>query len=124
MRGSYGAAVAIALVMTAGMFLGSGYGGLYDQNPASGLEDEADSFNRTGNETDIREGTDSGSGDIVGYVTDGAGKVISILKFAVLLPLALTELGMPVWFAVPVGVFAQLGTVVSLVQFTSGRILR
>lgn len=57
----------------------------------------------------------------VGFVISGAAFLTNLVSSVALLPLTLTRLGFPNYFAVPVGAVAQIIAGIGVVQFTTGR---
>jgi len=58
---------------------------------------------------------------LVGVSISSGQFVVQLVGAVALLPVTLTRLGFPTWFAVPVGGVAQIIAFVGLAQFVSGR---
>jgi len=58
---------------------------------------------------------------LVGVSISSGQFVVQLVAAVALLPVTLTRLGFPTWFAVPIGGVAQIIAFVGLAQFVSGR---
>jgi len=58
---------------------------------------------------------------IVGVAISGGEFVSTLVGAVALLPLTLTRIGFPYWFAVPIGAGAQTIATIGLFQFVTGR---
>lgn len=116
----------IALGLGALMWAGSGAGAVFDQSPADGLS-SGEEINKSSQDAPGAGGelsgdaSTEGDGDIIGLVLSGIGFITSIVSFLVLLPFELANLGLPFWFAGPVGAVCQLIGGIGLVQFATNR---
>lgn len=61
---------------------------------------------------------------IVGFIIDGVGKAVGVIKLALVLPTALQDLGFPNWFAGPIGIAIELILVIGVAQFAANRVYR
>jgi hypothetical protein len=121
-------AVVLAIAAAAMMFSMSGYGVLYQNNPADGLGPMQSSLNETASNESVENGVEGQiSGEdpsLVSMTVNGASSLGSVLAFIALMPVALQNLGFPFWFAYPVGLVVQLFGFIALSQVVIGRILR
>lgn len=128
MRGTWAMAVAIAIAGAAMMFSLSGYGAIYPNDPTDGLGPMESGLNKTADNESVQGGIDGQitgqDPSLVSVIVNGASSVANIIAFILLLPISLQNLGFPFWFAVPVGLIAQLGGFIAMAQFTTGRVLR
>jgi len=58
---------------------------------------------------------------IVGVAISGGEFIATLVGAVALLPLTLTRLGFPYWFATPIGAGAQIIATIGLFQFVTGR---
>lgn len=58
---------------------------------------------------------------IVGVALSGGEFIVTLVGAVALLPVTLSRLGIPWWFATPVGGIAQIIAVIGLFQFVTGR---
>jgi len=129
MRTTYPLAIVLALGLMAAFFAGSGFNAIVTGEHKT--EQVSDAVNDSANSSVIGDDNNltgsrssSGEGSIVGLVIGASGTVIDIVSMVLLLPLTLRNLGFPVWFAVPVGGFAELLLSIGFIQFVTGRQLR
>jgi hypothetical protein len=117
----------VAFAVVTGSGIGTTIFGVGDQDPGTQR-----ALNDSANETRLEDDGDSGgiAGDvqgdneptIVGLVLSAGQTVISIATAVVLLPVTLSRLGFPVYFAAPVGLFAQMVVGIGVFQFIVGRV--
>lgn len=119
-------ALGVAFAIISGSGIGASIFGVEGQDAGT-----QDALNDSTNETKLEEedgGGISGSvlGDneptIVGLVLSAGSAVVSVATAVVLLPLVLSNLGFPVYFAAPVGLFAQIVVGIGVFQFVTGRV--
>jgi len=58
---------------------------------------------------------------VVGLIASGLGGIVDAAGAVALLPVTLTNLGFPAWFAYPLGLLAQLITGIGIVEFATNR---
>ena len=129
MRTTYPLAVVLALGLMAAFFAGSGFNaivkGEHNTEEVSDVVTTPGNASVVGDENNLTGSrSSSGEGSIVGLVIGASGTIGNIIGMIVLLPLTLRDLGFPVWFAVPVGGFAELLLSIGFIQFVTGRQLR
>lgn len=116
----------VVCLSVAGMMWGlSGIGDVLVSDTASDL-DSPDALNDTVDNHSLEGGIEgsspsSGEGDIVGLIINGSQSMVGILTLVLLLPLELRDMGFPHWFAYPIGLAAELLTVIGLFQLVMGR---
>lgn len=114
-------------IAVAGLMFGmSGFNDGWGTDPGA-LEQPADRFNQTANDSSINSGVEStGNQDatIVGYVLSGGKQVLEVARMVVLLPVTLISMGFPPWFALPVGAFVEIWAGIGVLQFIVGRVYR
>jgi hypothetical protein len=117
-------ALGVAFAIISGSGIGASIFGVKEQDAGT-----QDALNDSTNETQLEEDdggiTGSVLGDneptIVGLVLSAGSAVVSVATAVVLLPLVLSNLGFPVYFAAPVGLFAQIVVGIGVFQFVTGR---
>lgn len=116
----------IICLSVAGMMWGlSGVGDVFVSDPSEDLN-SPDEFNDTVENSSLEDGMEgssagSGDGDIIGLILNGGQSIIGILRLVLLLPLELQNMGFPRWFAWPIGLMAELITIIGLFQLMMGR---
>lgn len=112
------------------LLAGSGIGGsVFGATP--GDADASRTLDDIADDADVDPDSDTGglsadvSGDnepsIVGVAISGGQFVVQLVAAVALLPVTLTRLGFPYYFAVPVGGVAQVIAFIGLAQFVTGR---
>jgi len=122
----------VSIAIASLMFQGAGFAQIAGAGePSSGLEPLGESVEEQGNTSKVQNNPDayggaaSGSDDpLINFILDGGGAVLSTFKLLAALPLALTNLGFPLWFSGPVGVVVQLAGGWGIIQFVTGRSIR
>ena len=118
--------VVLALGVAFALLAGSGIGStVFGQSP--GDSDAARTLDDIGEEADVGgEGGGAGvsadvAGDneptLVGFAISGGQFVVQAVGAVALLPITLTRLGFPSYFAVPAGALAQIVATIGLFQF-------
>lgn len=119
----------LALGFSFAVISGSGAGAAIfgvDAADAGGIG-PMETLNETAKEGVTDEGDVSGDvgtsdeSNIVGFITDGASFIVTLVVSVVLLPATLLALGFPHWFAIPFGLVVQIVASVGFVQFVTGR---
>lgn len=128
MRTTFPLVAVLSLFVAMAFFSGSGFNAIVDgDRNTKSLESEV---NETANESvggfDQLSGSRSGEdeGSIVGIVVAGARNIGKLIGMFALLPVTMTNLGFPVWFAAPVGIVLELIASIGIIQFVTGRVLR
>lgn len=101
----------------ASMLAGSGPG---SGIPASQLNDTAGEYNVNDGGLDGSASGGSGS-DIIGLVIGGVQDLADIIGLAVMLPFILVELGIPYYWAYPLGLIGQLIAFIGLAELATNR---
>ena len=117
--------VVLSLGVAFALLAGSGIGpAVFGENP--GEAESASTLEEIGEEGDV-SGEDGGgvnadvAGDneptLVGFALSGGQFIVQTVGAVALLPITLTRLGLPNYFAVPVGAMAQIIATIGLFQF-------
>jgi hypothetical protein len=116
--------VVLAFGLAFALLSGSGVGAaVFGESP--GDAETARTIDQVANDSSVDSG-DGGlgadvSGDneptLVGVAISGGQFAASLVGAVALLPVTLTRLGFPTWFAVPVGGIAQILAFIGLIQF-------
>lgn len=128
MRTLYPVVVILAIGVAGVMWSMSGIGLIYGQEDPVDTGESSDKLNETAEspEQDSDDGGLFGIGNVgeesfVGIAISAAGSIVDFVTAAVLLPLELQRLGLPRWFALPLGLGAQSIAFVGFLQFIAGR---
>jgi len=78
------------------------------------------------NDSEVAEGFNGsartkGEGSLIGTIISGGQSIIQIASLAAVVPSLLLDLGLPWWFAEPVGWIATIIGGIGVVQFVTGR---
>lgn len=119
--GSYLLVVALALAMASAMLWGSGFA---DAVGANQNNDELRSAADDAADKSAAERGAPGGGSIFGLVIFAARQLFNFVTLPLLLPVRLTQIGFPQWFAYPVGIGTQVVLSISIIQFLAGRVFR
>jgi hypothetical protein len=118
----------VAAIGTASLMWGlSGFGALYGQSDPVGGLSSGDAVSAQANASAVSEngsfsGAASASDDsIVGLIISGTSTLVAFAGMVALLPVELSALGLPFWFAYPIGLIAQALVGLGIVQFAAGR---
>jgi|APHM01.1.fsa_nt_gi hypothetical protein len=117
--------VVLSLGVAFALLAGSGIGpAVFGESP--GDAESASTLEDIGEESDV-SGEDGGgvnadvAGDneptLVGFALSGGQFIVQTVGAVALLPITLTRLGLPNYFAVPVGAMAQIIATIGLFQF-------
>jgi len=128
--------VVLSLGVAFALLAGSGIGpAVFGESPGdaklnSTLEDVGENADVGCSETESNNGNcedDEGgvsadvAGDneptLVGFALSGGGFIVQTVGAVSLLPITLTRLGLPYWFAGPIGLLAQIVATIGLFQF-------
>jgi len=121
--------VVLAFGVLFSLAAGSGVGALiFDASP--GEAESSRTLDEIGEEASVD--TEEGGGisadvagdnepTIVGVAISGGEFIATLVGAVALLPLTLTRLGFPLWFATPLGAGAQIIATIGLFQFITGR---
>lgn len=127
-RTTWGVFLIIAIGAATLMFTLSGYGGMYQENPTDGLGPVGDAVQDEAANSSVNSGVEGAASStdepLINFVLSGAGALLTTAKLVLFLPVALSNLGFPIWFAGPVGAVIQIGTGIGIIQFISGRVYR
>jgi hypothetical protein len=108
-------------------------GGIFQLAPIGGLVDgagsgiQSDEVSDQANDSAIGSGDFNGSaetedeGSLIGTIIAGGRFILDLASMIALIPNTLLSLGLPWWFAQPVGWIATLIGSVGFVQFVTGR---
>ena len=108
----------------AGMMMGmSGFDDYVGVSKSTGLEADANDLVNKSREYQASRASDSG-GDYLGLTVDSTGAVVSALKWTFALPIALINVGVPSWFAWPLGAPLQLISFLGIWQIIRGMSFR
>jgi len=129
MRTLYPVVVILAIGVAGVMWSMSGIGLIYGQDDPVDTGESSDKLNETAQSPEQESEGDGGLFGIgnvgeesfVGIAVSAADSIISFVTAAVLLPLELQRLGLPRWFALPLGLGAQSIAFVGFLQFIAGR---
>lgn len=125
MRTQYFIAGAIAMVLAASLFYGSGAAAHFnagDNNvPGQSDVDKAGPDNPDKRKIEANPST---GGSMAGLVVGAGGTIKTIITLVAYWPALLQWLGFPGWFAGPVGVAVEILFLVGIAQFIGGRVLR
>lgn len=120
--------ILILAIGTAGiMWSLSGFGLVYGTgDPVDDIE-SGEQVNKSAEnlqpEEDESFSTSNRGGDsFVGSVISAGSQIMSLVTAAVLLPMELQRIGLPQWFALPLGLSAQTVAFIGFLQFVSGRV--
>lgn len=110
---------------------GAGLAGAWGIDNPLGGSDAAGAFGDAGEQSPGGEGSvggsaqqSSGETDIVSLTLDGARFFGFVVGKIALLPITLNQLGLPLFAAAPIGLFAQFLGGVGLIQFIGNRVWR
>lgn len=130
MRTIYPMIVVLAIAVASIMFAMSGVGALFGEDPTtSSAGDDLEDRKNESAVQDAEDGDDglgldgSSSSDLIGFIINGGQAIVSSAVLVVKLPLALRNIGFPVWFAFPLGLVSQVIVSIGIMQFISGRTL-
>lgn len=115
----------------AGMSAALGVG--QSQSPSSGID--TSQLNDTAGDNKVSSGEDedggisgqapgSDAGGLIGIAISSGQALANIMALVVMFPLILDNLGVPYYWAYPLGLLAQLVAFIGLAQFVSNRDLR
>ena len=116
----------VAFAVVSGSGVGATIFGVQNQDPGA-----EKALNDSQDDTQLEEGDGGGiSGSVfgdneptvVGLVLSAGKAVISVATAVALLPFVLVNLGLPTYFAAPVGLFAQIVVGIGVFQFVTGRV--
>jgi hypothetical protein len=85
------------------------------------LEEQSEAVNPAGPEGSASGPVSSGESSIVGLIVDGSRSLAGLAAAVALLPLTLMNLGLPGWFALPVGSLAYIVTGIGVIEFATNR---
>ena len=121
--------VVLAFGVAFALLAGSGIGAaVFGASP--GDAETARTLDEVGSEASVDEDSEGGlaadvAGDneptLVGVSISSGQFVVQLIAAVALLPVTLTRLGFPAYFAVPVGSVAQIIAFIGLAQFVGGR---
>lgn len=121
------AAVGVVLALgVAGMMLGmSGFADAWGASPPKTTAAQEE-LNKSAGEvgpgnTPVSGPVSSADSSIVGLISSGLGGAVKVAGAVILLPLTLVNLGFPAWFAVPLGLLAQVITGIGIIEFATNR---
>jgi len=83
------------------------------------LQNSSESVNPTNNP--VSGPVSQADSSTVGLIADGLGSVVDLGAAVVALPITLTNLGFPAWFAYPLGSLAYVITGIGLIEFATSR---
>jgi hypothetical protein len=109
---------AICLFVTGSMFAGSGFNDEIGITKTPGLDDSAEDLEGRAGQYEADSSSDSGS--YLGMSIEAVGAVVEGLRWTFALPLALQNLGLPGWFALPVATPLQLISYLGVWQIVRG----
>ena len=121
----------VAAVLVAGMAwqlagmsaaLGLGQSGPTAGVPVSQLNESADKYNPEVGVAGQAPGSDAGG--LIGIAISGGQGLANLIALAVLLPVILDNMGVPYYWAYPLGLLAQIISFIGIVQFVTNRDLR
>ena len=121
----------VAAVLVAGMAwqlagmsaaLGLSQSSPTDGVPVSQLNESADKYNPEDGVSGQAPGSDAGG--LIGIAISGGQDLANLIAMAVLLPVVLDNMGMPYYWAYPLGLLAQIISFIGIVQFATNRNLR
>lgn len=119
-----GAVLAIAV---AGAILGgSGFAAAWGAEPPTTAQGAQDRLNQSSSGVQPSNSPIDGplsqtDDSIIGLIGSGLGSIVDIAGMAAFLPVTLTNLGFPAYFAYPLGTLAQLLTGIGVIQFAINR---
>lgn len=115
----------VSFAIIGGAGIGASIFGMDNQDPGA-----QDALNDSQSNTSLEKGDGGGvrgdvQGDneptVVGLVLSAGSAIINIATAVVLLPVVLIRLGLPVYLATPLGLFAQIVVGIGVFQFVTGR---
>jgi hypothetical protein len=114
-----------AVAVAGSMLALSGFGAAWGADPPqtdaaqSQLDESADQANP--NNTPVSGPVSSGESEIIGLIASGLGSIVDFAAAVALLPLTLINLGVPAWFAYPIGSIAYLLAGIGVIEFATNR---
>ena len=109
----------------AGMMMGmSGFDDFVGVSKDTGLEGDAHDLANKSREYQAQRASDNGGGSYLGLTVDATGAAVSALKWTLALPWALINVGLPQWFALPIGAPLQLVSYLGIWQIIRGMSFR
>lgn len=119
-------AAVLALAVAGAMLGASGFAGAWGAEPPTTAAGAQDKLNSSAGDIQPSNNPVSGpvsssDGSVIGLIASGLGSVTDVAGMVALLPVVLTNLGFPSWFAYPLGLLAQLLAGIGIIQFATGR---
>jgi len=108
----------ICFAVAGGLMAGSGFNDAVGIDKATGLQDDADQLSEDASSYRADRGGSVES--YLGFTTQATGAIVGALKWSLMLPLALQNVGFPAWFAGPIGVPIQFVNYIGVWQIIRG----
>lgn len=111
--------IVISCAVAGAILEGSGFNAAVGIGKATGLQDDAAQLDDNASEfrADRAGGTD---GSYLGLTSDSTRAFVGLLKWSLMLPVALQNIGFPGWFVVPLGWPIQFINYVGIWQIIRG----
>ncbi len=125
MRGTAPVMIVLAIGVATMFVTGSGFADAWGQ-PAPETGAAADALNESADNVGpdgqpVEGPVSTGDSEVIGLIASGLGTLFGLAGSVALLPVTLTNLGLPAWFAFPAGALAQIVVGVSLIEWATNR---
>jgi hypothetical protein len=108
----------ISFAVAGAIMGGSGLSDAIGVDKATGLQDDADQLREKTDRFSADRGSSSSS--FLGFTASAVGAIVGMLKWSLMLPAVLINIGFPEWFAFPIAIPIQLVNYVGVYQIIRG----
>ncbi|RDZ39430.1 hypothetical protein C5B91_20130 [Haloferax sp. Atlit-10N] len=110
--------IVISCAVAGAIMEGSGFNTAVGIGKATGLQDDAAQLNDDSSQFRAERAGDGGS--YLGLTADSTRAFVGLLKWSLMLPVALQNIGFPAWFVIPLGWPIQFINYVGIWQIIRG----